>query len=60
MPLSCKWLLPQLGTRALQAGTRRPAERVAALDRDLHITGDEYDTAQRVAAFATTAQRQFP
>ncbi|MEU4315425.1 S1 family peptidase [Nocardia sp. NPDC024068] len=41
-----------------------PGDLVAALQRDLHISPEEYlaraDTAQQVAAFATTAQRQFP
>ncbi|MGW4088581.1 trypsin-like serine protease [Nocardia sp. NPDC004750] len=41
-----------------------PAELVAAVTRDLKISPDEYlhraELAQQVAAFATTAQRQYP
>ncbi|WP_378734575.1 S1 family peptidase [Nocardia brasiliensis] len=41
-----------------------PAELVAAVARDLKISPEEYlrraDVAQQVAAFATTAQRQYP
>ncbi|NEW37070.1 protease, partial [Nocardia cyriacigeorgica] len=41
-----------------------PAELITAVSRDLKISADEYlrraDLAQQVAAFATTAQRQFP
>lgn len=41
-----------------------PAELVTAIARDLKISPEEYlhraDVAQQVAAFATTAQRQFP
>lgn len=41
-----------------------PAELIAAVNRDLKIAPEEYlrraDVAQQVAAFATTAQRQFP
>ncbi|MEV0295794.1 S1 family peptidase [Nocardia sp. NPDC050710] len=41
-----------------------PAELIAAVTRDLKISPDEYlrraDLAQQVAAFATTAQRQYP
>ncbi|MFC8045222.1 S1 family peptidase [Nocardia sp. NPDC057353] len=41
-----------------------PADLIAAVQRDLKISADEYlnraDVAQQVAAFATNAQRQFP
>ncbi|WP_067694760.1 S1 family peptidase [Nocardia jejuensis] len=41
-----------------------PAELVAAISRDLKISPQDYlqraDLAQQIAAFATTAQRQFP
>ncbi|WP_280391273.1 S1 family peptidase [Nocardia brasiliensis] len=41
-----------------------PAELVSAIARDLKISPEEYlhraDVAQQVAAFATTAQRQYP
>ncbi|WP_458689622.1 S1 family peptidase [Nocardia tengchongensis] len=41
-----------------------PAELVAAITRDLKISPQDYlnraDIAQKVATFATTAQRQFP
>ncbi|MCM6777289.1 S1 family peptidase [Nocardia sp. CDC159] len=41
-----------------------PAELIAAVQRDLKISPEEYlrraDVAQKVAAFATTAQRQYP
>ncbi|MGW0246048.1 S1 family peptidase [Nocardia goodfellowii] len=41
-----------------------PAELVAAVARDLKISPEEYlrraDLSQQLAAFATTAQRQFP
>ncbi|MFD3509293.1 S1 family peptidase [Nocardia sp. NPDC058666] len=41
-----------------------PAQLIAAVTRDLKISPDEYlrraDVAQQVAAFSTTAQRQFP
>ncbi len=41
-----------------------PAELVAAVARDLKISPEEYlhraDVAQQVAAFASTAQRQYP
>ncbi|MVU80133.1 protease [Nocardia sp. ET3-3] len=41
-----------------------PAQLVAAITRDLKISPQDYlqraDTAQKVATFATTAQRQFP
>lgn len=41
-----------------------PAELVAAVQRDLRISPQEYlrraDLAQQIAAFGTTAQRQFP
>nr|WP_083884349.1 S1 family peptidase [Nocardia higoensis] len=41
-----------------------PAELVEALGRDLKISAEDYlaraDLAQQVAAFATTAQRQYP
>ncbi|MEV6770599.1 S1 family peptidase [Nocardia sp. NPDC051030] len=41
-----------------------PAELIAAIQRDLKISPADYvaraDLAQQVAAFATTAQRQFP
>ncbi|WP_245663592.1 S1 family peptidase [Nocardia inohanensis] len=41
-----------------------PAELIAAITRDLKISPQDYlsraDTAQKLAAFATTAQRQFP
>ncbi len=41
-----------------------PAQLIEAVTRDLKISPEEYlrraDTAQQVAAFATTAQRQFP
>ncbi|WP_051029988.1 S1 family peptidase [Nocardia takedensis] len=45
-------------------GPDLPAELVTALSRDLKISPEEYlrraDLAQDIAAFATTAQRQFP
>ncbi|WP_216911611.1 S1 family peptidase [Nocardia noduli] len=45
-------------------GPGLPAELVAAVTRDLKISPDEYlrraDLAQQIAAFATTAQRQYP
>ena len=41
-----------------------PAQLIEAVTRDLKISPDEYlrraDVAQQVAAFSTTAQRQFP
>ncbi|MFI5781087.1 S1 family peptidase [Nocardia sp. NPDC051570] len=41
-----------------------PAELIAAVQRDLKISPEEYlhraDVAQKVAAFATSAQRQYP
>ncbi|MEC3920526.1 S1 family peptidase [Nocardia sp. CDC160] len=41
-----------------------PASLIAAITRDLKISPQDYlqraDTAQKVATFATTAQRQFP
>lgn len=41
-----------------------PAELVAAVSRDLHLTADQYmqraDLAQRLAVFAQTARTQFP
>lgn len=41
-----------------------PAQLIAAITRDLKISPQDYlaraDTAQKVATFATTAQRQFP
>ncbi len=41
-----------------------PADLIAAVSRDLKISPEEYlhraDLAQQLAAFATTAQRQFP
>nr|WP_062512673.1 S1 family peptidase [Nocardia pseudobrasiliensis] len=41
-----------------------PAELIAAVQRDLKISPDEYlhraDVAQKVAAFAISAQRQYP
>ncbi|MGW5752788.1 S1 family peptidase, partial [Nocardia rhamnosiphila] len=53
-----------LSSAAPDPGIGLPADLVAALNRDLHISPEEYlaraDTAQQVAAFATTAQRQFP
>jgi hypothetical protein len=53
-----------LSSAAPDPGVGLPADLVAALNRDLHISPEEYlaraDTAQQVAAFATTAQRQFP
>ncbi len=46
------------------AAPELPAELAAAVQRDLHISPDEYvhraDVAQQLAGFATTAQRQFP
>lgn len=45
-------------------GSGLPADLVAAVTRDLKISPDEYlhraEVAQQVAAFATTAQRQYP
>ncbi|MGW5385426.1 S1 family peptidase [Nocardia sp. NPDC003963] len=53
-----------VSSAAPDPGIGLPADLVAALNRDLHISPEEYlqraDTAQQVAAFATTAQRQFP
>ncbi|WP_280510735.1 S1 family peptidase [Nocardia farcinica] len=44
--------------------TDLPAQLVEALNRDLKLSPEEYlrraDLAQQVAAFATTAQRQYP
>lgn len=53
-----------VSSAAPEPGHDLPADLVAALTRDLHISPEEYlqraDTAQQVAAFATTAQRQYP
>ncbi|WP_442790619.1 S1 family peptidase [Nocardia sp. NBC_01329] len=53
-----------VSTAAPDPGIGLPADLVAALNRDLHISPEQYlqraDTAQQVAAFATTAQRQYP
>lgn len=53
-----------VSSAAPDPGLGLPADLVAALNRDLHISPEEYlqraDTAQQVAAFATTAQRQYP
>ncbi len=41
-----------------------PSDLISAVTRDLHISPDEYmhraDVAQKVGAFATNAQRQYP
>ncbi|WP_459548394.1 S1 family peptidase [Nocardia sp. X0981] len=53
-----------VSSAAPDPGLGLPADLVAALNRDLHLSPEEYlqraDTAQQVAAFATTAQRQYP
>ncbi|MBF6350397.1 MULTISPECIES: S1 family peptidase [Nocardia] len=53
-----------VSSAAPDPGPGLPADLIAAISRDLHISPEEYlqraDTAQQVAAFATTAQRQFP
>ncbi|MFI1915533.1 S1 family peptidase [Nocardia sp. NPDC020380] len=49
---------------AAPAAPNLPAELIQAIQRDLKISPDDYlaraNRAQQVAAFATTAQRQFP
>lgn len=55
---------PTAATASADPAPTLPAELSAAVQRDLKISPQEYlhraDLAQRVGAFATSAQRQFP